>query len=124
MKKFRLKKGDTVKVVAGSEKGKIGKIVKLHRDSDRVTIEGVAKKIRHKKITSDGSGGRISVFAPIHISNVAFYDVSSASVSKIGFVFGDEVVGVNSDNDDSKENLNNSKKTKKRFIKSLKKEIN
>ena len=64
------------------------------------------------------------MFAPIHISNVAFYDVSSASVSKIGFVFGDEVVGVNSDNDDSKENLNNSKKTKKRFIKSLKKEIN
>lgn len=122
MKKFRLKKGDTVKVIAGSEKGKVGKIVKLHRDSDRVIVDGVAKKIRHKKIASDGSGGRISVFVPIHISNVALYDVSSASVSKIGFVFND--VEVSSDSDDAGSSVNNSKKTKKRFIKSLKKEIN
>ena len=66
-------KGDTVKVVAGSDKGAEGKVLEI-LDGDRVIVEGVNRVKRHTRVGQEGrggtSGGIITVEAPIHASNV------------------------------------------------------
>lgn len=85
MVKLRIKKGDTVKVIAGDDKGKTGKVIRVIPAANKVVVEGVKSVIRHKKVDSSGSGGRVSVNLPIDISNVAYYDVVEASSSKIAY---------------------------------------
>jgi large subunit ribosomal protein L24 len=66
-----IKKGDTVIVIAGSEKGKKGKIVKSLPKTSQVIVEGVNIKKKHQKAkTSDGVGNIIEVTKPLHVSNV------------------------------------------------------
>ncbi|HIV98448.1 MAG TPA: 50S ribosomal protein L24 [Candidatus Ornithospirochaeta avicola] len=81
---MRLKKNDTVKVIAGSEKGKSGKIVKVDLENERVYIQGVnmVKKTMKKKSAQD-KGGIMEVEAPIHVSNVAL--LSKDKVTKVGY---------------------------------------
>ncbi len=69
--KFKLKKDDTVQLIAGKDKGKRGKIVKIVRDKDRVVVEGanIVKKAMKRKSQQD-RGGIVEVEAAIHISNV------------------------------------------------------
>ena len=70
--KFKLKKEDTVEIIAGKDKGKRGRILKLLRAKDRVVVEGanIAKKAKKRKSKQD-RGGIIEVEAAIHSSNVA-----------------------------------------------------
>ena len=71
-KKFKIRKDDTVEVIAGKDKGKRGKIVRVIRDKDRVIVEGVnLVKKAMKKRTQQDRGGIVEVEAPLHISNVA-----------------------------------------------------
>jgi len=69
--KFKLKKEDTVQVIAGKDKGKQGRVLKIHRDKDRVIVEGVnmVKKAKKKRKQSD-RGGIIEIEAAIHSSNL------------------------------------------------------
>jgi len=69
--KFKLKKEDTVQVIAGKDKGKRGRILKIHRDKDRILVEGVnlVKKAMKKKKQQD-RGGIVEVAAPLHSSNL------------------------------------------------------
>jgi len=69
--KFKLKKEDTVEVIAGKDKGKRGKILKIARDADRVVVEGVnlVKKAKKKRKQND-RGGIIEVEAALHASNL------------------------------------------------------
>ena len=71
-KKFKIRKDDTVEVIAGKDKGKRGTIVRVIRDKDRVIVSGVniVKKAMRKKNQQD-RGGIVEVEAPLHISNVA-----------------------------------------------------
>jgi large subunit ribosomal protein L24 len=70
--KFKLKKEDTVEIIAGKDKGKKGKILKILRDKDRVVVEGanMVKKAKKRRNQQD-RGGIIEVAAAIHSSNVA-----------------------------------------------------
>jgi large subunit ribosomal protein L24 len=70
--KFKLKKEDTVQIIAGKDKGKRGRILKIIRDNDRVVVEGanIVKKAKKRKNQQD-RGGIIEVEAAIHYSNVA-----------------------------------------------------
>jgi len=70
--KFKLKKEDNVEIIAGKDKGKRGRILKILRDKDRVVVEGanIVKKAKKRKNQQD-RGGIIEVAAPIHYSNVA-----------------------------------------------------
>ena len=70
--KFKLKKEDTVQVIAGKDKGKRGRILRILRDKDRVVVEGanIVKKAKKKRKQSD-RGGIIEIEAAIHYSNVA-----------------------------------------------------
>jgi len=84
-KKFRLKKGDKVKVLAGKDKGKEGEILKVIRESDRVVVAGVNLVKRHTKQSAQSAGGIIQKELSIHISNVSAIDPKSGSASKIGY---------------------------------------
>ena len=81
---MRLKKDDTVKFIAGKDKGLTGKIVKVDPVKERVIVQGanMVKKTMKKQNAQD-KGGIVEVEAPIHVSNVAL--VSKGSVSKIGY---------------------------------------
>jgi len=70
--KIKLKKDDTVEVIAGKDKGKRGRILKVLRDKDRVVVDGVniVKKAQKRRKQTD-RGGIIEVEAAIHCSNVA-----------------------------------------------------
>jgi len=70
MRGVRLKKGDKVKVVAGKEKGKTGKILKVVADKDKVVVEKLNFVKRHQKPDAKGKGGIVEKEGPIHISNV------------------------------------------------------
>ena len=81
---MRLKKDDTVKIIAGKDKGRTGKIVKVDTVNERVIVQGanMVKKTMKKQNAQD-KGGIVEVEAPIHVSNVAL--VSKGSVSKVGY---------------------------------------
>lgn len=81
---MRLKKNDTVKIIAGKDKGKIGKIVKINPETERVIVQGanMVTKTMKKKSQQD-KGGIMVVEAPIHVSNVAL--VSKDKESRVGY---------------------------------------
>ncbi len=70
-KKFKIRKEDTVQVIAGKDKGKRGSVVRILRDKDRVIVLGLnmVKKAMRRKNQQD-RGGIVEIEAPIHISNV------------------------------------------------------
>ena len=81
---MRLKKNDTVKIIAGKDKGKIGKIVQVNPETEKVIVQGlnmVSKTIRRKN--QQDKGGIMVVEAPIHVSNVAL--VSKDKTSRVGY---------------------------------------
>ena len=84
--KIRLKKGDTVIVLVGKDKGKTGKIAAVHPSDNKVTVEGINIVKKHTKPNRlYPQGGIIDVTKPIWVSKVAYYDVTSKSKSKIGY---------------------------------------
>lgn len=85
MAKMNVKKGDTVIVIAGKDKGKVGKVLKALPSEDRVVVEGVAIVKRHSKPSQkDPQGGIIEKEAAIHVSNVMPYDEDKKKGSRVG----------------------------------------
>lgn len=82
---MRLKKNDTVKTIAGKDKGKTGRIVKIDPVTERVIVQGanMVKKTMKKKNPQD-KGGIMEIEAPIHISNVALV-VKNGETSRVGY---------------------------------------
>jgi large subunit ribosomal protein L24 len=85
---INIKKGDTVKVIAGKDKGAEGKVIAVLRDEDRVIVEGVNRIKKHTKVVNQGgragtTGGIVTTEAPIHVSNVML--VEGDGVTRIGF---------------------------------------
>ena len=73
----QIKKGDTVKVIAGKDKGAEGKVIQVLREEQRVIVEGVNRVKKHTKVVNQGAGntgGIVTAEAPIHISNVMVVD--------------------------------------------------
>ena len=71
MKKFKLKSGDTVKVIAGDHKGSEGKVLQIIKDKDRVLVEGVNLVSKHTKPSAQNpQGGIVKKEASLHVSNV------------------------------------------------------
>ena len=90
MKKLRIKKGDTVYVNAGNDKGKTGKILTVIKDKDRIIVEGVNIVSRHTKPNAkQPQGGIIKQEAPIHISNVQLLDPADNNPTRVGYKFVD-----------------------------------
>jgi len=90
MDSIKLKKGDTVQVIAGKEKGKTGKIVKILRDEGRVVVEKLNFVKRHKRPDTRGKGGIMEKEAPIDISNVAYFCSRCNKAVRIGYIKNEE----------------------------------
>lgn len=83
---MKLRVGDTVQVIAGSDKGKTGEVIQVLRKEDRVIVEGVNMVTKHiKPSQADPEGGIVTREAPIHASNVAYYDSKAKKPVKIGY---------------------------------------
>lgn len=81
-----IKKGDTVKVISGDNKGKIGKVLQVLAKEERVIVEGVNIVSRHTRPSNaHPDGGIIKKEAPIAISNVMYYDNKNNQATKVGF---------------------------------------
>ena len=83
---MRLKKDDTVKIIAGKDKGVIGKIIKVDTENECVYVQGanMVSKTMKKKNQQD-QGGITKVEAPIHVSNVAIVVSKNGETSKLGY---------------------------------------
>jgi large subunit ribosomal protein L24 len=83
-----IKKGDTVRVIAGKDKGAEGKVIQVLRDENRVIVEGVNRVKKHTKVVNQGgragtTGGIVTTEAPIHVSNVMV--VAGKGTTRLGF---------------------------------------
>ena len=81
---MNFKVGDEVVVIAGSDKGKKGKIIKTLRNENRVIVEGVRIAKKHQKPTGQETGGIIEVERPIDASNVMLIDPKTKERTRIG----------------------------------------
>ena len=82
--KTRITRGDTVRVMRGEEKGKEGKVLRVHLKTGRVTIEGINIVKRHRKARGpEDQGGIIDMPAPVHLSNVMLLDPKSGEPTRI-----------------------------------------
>ncbi|HSZ64867.1 MAG TPA: 50S ribosomal protein L24 [Xanthobacteraceae bacterium] len=81
----KIKKGDTVVVIAGRDKGRSGEVLETRRDEHRVLVRGVNVVKRHQRQSATQEGGIISKEAPIHLSNVALTDPKDGKPTRVGF---------------------------------------
>jgi large subunit ribosomal protein L24 len=83
---IHVKKGDTVKILTGKDKGKIGEISKIIKSSSQVVVKDINVKKKHVKPKKEGEIGKIFQFeAPIHSSNVMLYSIENKVASRIGY---------------------------------------
>jgi len=89
----KVKKGDTVEVIAGKDKGARGKVIAAYPRENRVLVEGVNRVRRHTRIqtTQRGAktGGIVTQEAPIHVSNVKVLD-SEGKPTRVGYRIDDD----------------------------------
>jgi large subunit ribosomal protein L24 len=81
----RLRKGDMVQVIAGDDKGKVGRVLSVDLEKNRVVVEKVNFVKRHTKARRQGQqGGILEKEAPIHLSNVMLFDPKAGRGSRVG----------------------------------------
>ena len=90
-KKFKIKKGDSVIVITGKDKGKLGNVLSLLKDKDRVIVQGVNITKRHRKATQENPGKIEEIEASVHISNVSHVDPDNGKPTRVRFEFKDGV---------------------------------
>ena len=83
----KIKKGDTVIVIAGRDKGRTGEVIEVRRDADRALVRGVNMVKRHQKQSAQQEGGIISKEATVHLSNLAIADPKDGKPTRVGFKF-------------------------------------
>jgi len=82
---MKIKKNDTVMVIAGNDRGKTGKVLKVFPKESRVIVEGINLRKRHTKPSQKNpQGGILEKEAPIHISNVMIIDPKTNEPTRIG----------------------------------------
>ncbi len=85
--KMRIRKGDTVQVINGKDKGKTGEVLKTLPLENRVVVQGVNLRTRHVKPTQDGESGRIvTEEASLHASNVMIYSTAKKVASRVELI--------------------------------------
>ncbi|USG66064.1 50S ribosomal protein L24 [Brevibacillus ruminantium] len=83
---MHVKKGDTVIVITGKDKGKKGRVLAAYPKKDRVLVEGINLIKKHSRPTqTNPQGGIVTQEAPIHVSNVSLIDPKSGAATRIGY---------------------------------------
>jgi large subunit ribosomal protein L24 len=85
----KIRKGDTVQVITGKDKGLTGTVLVVYPDRDKIVVEGVNRVKKHTKIGQSArgakTGGIITQEAPIHVSNVMLVDPDTKKPTRVGF---------------------------------------
>ena len=90
-KKLHIKKGDTVVMIAGNDKGQKGRVLEVIRKTDRAIVEGVNMMKKHTKPNAESpQGGIIEKEAPVHISNLMLFDAKAGVPTRIGRRLNDQ----------------------------------
>ena len=85
--KMHVRKGDTVQVISGKNKGKTGEVLRIQPNENRIVVQGINLRTRHVKPTQEGEMGRIiTEEAPLHVSNVMLYSIAKKVSSRIEIV--------------------------------------
>lgn len=85
--KMRIRKGDTVQVITGKDRGKTGEVLRTLPNENRVVVQGVNLRTRHVKPTQEGETGRIvTEEASLHASNVMLYSAAKKVASRVEIV--------------------------------------
>ncbi|HEY9650326.1 MAG TPA: 50S ribosomal protein L24 [Coleofasciculaceae cyanobacterium] len=88
---MHVKKGDTVQIISGRDKGKVGEIVRTLPKLSQVVVKGVNVKTKHVKPQQEGETGQIVTFeAPIHSSNVMLYSSQQKVASRVCYTFTED----------------------------------
>ncbi len=83
--KLHIRKGDTVKVIAGDDKGKTGKVLEVWLDKNRAIVEGINVVTKHEKPSAGKpEGGIKKTEGSIHVSNLMVVDPASGKPTRIG----------------------------------------
>ena len=85
--KLKIKKGDTVVVTTGKDKGRVGEVVSVIPDENRAVVRGVNVAKRHQKQTAAQEGGIVTKELPIHVSNLALRDPKDNKPTRVGYKF-------------------------------------
>ena len=80
-----IRKGDSVIVISGSDKGKKGSVLKVFPKDARALVQGVNLVKRHQRQTQSQQAGIVTKEAPIHLSNIAHADPKSGKSTRIGY---------------------------------------
>ena len=84
--KMHVKKGDTIQVISGRDKGKVAEILQTLPKTSQVVVKGVNVRTKHVKPQQEGESGQIATFeAPIHSSNVMLYSDKEKVASRVGY---------------------------------------
>ena len=83
--KIKLRKGDEVLVLAGKDKGKKGKIIKILPKVNKAIVSDINKVKKNQKPDNNQAGGIVDKEMPIHVSNLSFYDRDQNKGTKVGF---------------------------------------
>jgi large subunit ribosomal protein L24 len=81
----KIKKGDTVVVLTGKDKGKRGEVLRLDPRDSRAVVQGVNVVKRHQRPSMQSQGGIEEKEAPIHVSNLAVSDPKDGKPTRVGF---------------------------------------
>ena len=84
-RKFKIKKGDTVVVLTGRDKGRQGNVLRVMPKEKRVLVQGINMVKRHNRPSQVSPGGITEQEAPIHISNVAHVDPKTDKPTRVGY---------------------------------------
>jgi len=83
--KLRIQRDDTVIVIAGKQKGTVGRVLKVMPEDGRVVVEGVRRVKRHQKPQGEQPGTIVEKEASIHVSNVALWNAAEGRRVKVAF---------------------------------------
>ena len=83
----KIRKGDTVVVLAGRDKGRSGEVLEVRTDDGRALVRGINMVKRHQRQTAQQEGGIISKEGAIHLSNLALADPKDGKPTRVGFKF-------------------------------------
>jgi len=81
----KIRKGDTVIVLTGRDKGRRGEVIEVRPTQSRALVRGINLVKRHQKQTAAQDGGIISKEAPVHLSNLALADPKDGKPTRVGF---------------------------------------
>ncbi len=86
---LKIKRGDTVVVISGKEKGKRGEVERVIPAKERLVVSGVNVRTRHARPSQQNQEGMFTFEAPIHLSNVMLVDPDSGEPTRVGYRFTD-----------------------------------